>query len=111
MSEEHLSPDGATTAKLILNAGLRGEALGTKAVTDGWDANGEITIPAGASCLHVATDVDVYLITDNSTDDPTTVPAWYPASNVYKLECRGHTKLHYKAVSGTGSVFVTAFLR
>ena len=96
MSEEHLSPDGATTAKLVLNAGLRGEALGTKAVTNLWDANGEITIPAGASCLHVATDVNVHLITDSSTSDPTTDPAWYPAA---------------KAVSGTGNIYVTAFLR
>ena len=111
MSEEHLSPDGSTTAKLILNAGLQGDALGTKAVSDAWDANDEIAIPAGASCLHVATDVDVHLITDNSTSDPTTDPAWYPSSNVYKLECRGHTKLHYKAVSGTGNIYVTAFLR
>jgi hypothetical protein len=111
MSEQHLSPDGLTTAKLVLNAGLHGQALGSKAVTTSWDANGEITIPADTVFLHVTTDANVHLITDNSTNDPAVSPAWYPANNVYKLECRGHTKLHYKAVTGTGEIFVTAFLR
>jgi hypothetical protein len=111
MSEQHLNPDGLTTAKLVVNAGLYGQALGSKAVTTSWDANSEIAIPANTVSLHVATDVKVHLITDNSTNDPATTPAWYPADNVYKLDCRGHTKLHCKAVSGTGTIFVTAFLR
>jgi hypothetical protein len=111
MSEQHLSPDGLTTAKLVLNAGLHGQALGSQAVTNSWDANTEVAIPADTAFLHVTTDVNVHLVTDSSTNDPAVTPAWYPAGNVYKLECRGHTKLHYKAVSGTGTIFVTAFLR
>jgi len=109
MSIEWINDD--TAAIGTIDAGLNGQALGSKGVTDAWDANTELSVPVTTRYLHVATDVDVFLITDTSADDPSTDPAYYPADKVHTIECRGHTKLHYKAVTAeeTGTIYVTAF--
>jgi len=105
--------DDNTAAQEVLNAGLHGTALGSKNVTNAaWDNDSdELGLPTGVMYLHIATDVDVFLITNSSTEDPAKYPAYYQADSVYKIECRGHTKLHYRGVSTTGTIYVTAFTR
>lgn len=84
-------------------------ALGTKATSAAWDANTELTIPANAIFVDVYCTTETHLICNTSADDPTTDPSCYPLLATSRIPCRGQTKLHYKALTTVGAIYVTAF--
>ena len=103
------------TANTLLAAASPGGMMPLASKTAGaeWDApEGEpFELPAGTVFLAVEVDQDCYLVADNAEDPPAEKGVVWPAGTVWKLPCRGASKLHYMRATLTNAVVsVTAFV-
>lgn len=83
------------------------------ATTSSWDGNTEITIEPDCYEIHVSVDTATFIVLDGLTSDPTIDGVPYspdvPHRKRYEYMSPTNLYLHYKTVTGTGTIKVTSF--